>query len=55
MMLRFANRWSGDALRALLTEVFTDVVTGMLDDVTTDVQDLADAVAALETRKAVGT
>ena len=68
LMLRTANLLYGPTLRALLREilfaddgqlvrdllreVFRDVATGLLDDTRTDVQDLADAVAALERRRA---
>jgi hypothetical protein len=67
--LRTANQLYGETLRALLREIlfaddgFTirellrealrDVVTGLTDELKTDVQDLAAAVAAIEQRRAV--
>jgi hypothetical protein len=43
----------GFLLRELLREALHDVATGLLDDVNTDVQDLAAAVVALESGRAV--
>jgi hypothetical protein len=48
LLLRKADQHSGLALRALLTEVMRDVIDGAVDEIRTDVEDLADAVAALE-------
>jgi hypothetical protein len=48
LMLRFADRYSGETLRAVLTEIVEDVVTGLLEPVRNDIADLARAVAALE-------
>ncbi len=49
LMLRKANERSGACLRSLLTDIIGDVIDGKVDELRTDVQDLADAVAALET------
>lgn len=48
LMLRKADQRAGWSLRSVLTEIIGDVIDGKVDELRTDVQDLADAVVALE-------